>query len=166
MYFLHSLTIKKTVMKSIISKTVVLAAVAAILVSFTSNFGGEGFQISLNGSVILQQFGKDMDAVKTISLAGAAPADQLNIRYYHCGKTGRNKVLAIKDSKNNLLKEWHFKEVSANNEMNCKVQDLMNLKKTNDPVLKLYYTSSELPEGRQLVAVSFSSGSDHASIKK
>ena len=153
-------------MKSTISKTFVLAAIAAILVSFTSNLGGEGFQISLNGKMMLQQFGKDMDAVKTISLAGAVPTDQLNIRYYHCGKTGKNKVLTIKDSKNNLLKEWQFKELSANNEMNCKVQDLMNLKKTNDPVLKLYYTSSELPEGRQLVSVSFSPTSDHASIKK
>ena len=122
-------------MKSIISQTFALAAVAAILVSFTTNFGGEGFQISLNGKVLLQQYGKEMDAVKTLSLAGAAPADQLNIRYYHCGKVGKNKIITIKDSRNNLLKEWRFKDGSGTNEMNCKVQDLLSLKKADDVVL-------------------------------
>ena len=72
-------------MKSIISKTIMLVAIAVTLLSFTSNFGGEGFQISLNGKVVLQQYGKEMDIVKTLQLNSASANDQLTIRYHHCG---------------------------------------------------------------------------------
>jgi len=154
-------------MKSIISKTCMLVAVATMLFSFAPNFGGEGFEISLNGKVLVQQFGKNMDVVKTLNLETASPNDLLTIRYHHCGKVGKNRVIAIKDGQGKLLKEWRFKDVAEPvGEMSCKVQDLLNLKKGNDAVLKLYYASTELPNGRQLAAVSFAGKADHASLKK
>jgi hypothetical protein len=61
-------------MKSIISKTLTLVAIAVTLLSFTVYFGGEGFEISLNGKVVLQQFGKEMDVVKTLELNSQHPA--------------------------------------------------------------------------------------------
>lgn len=141
-------------MKSIISKTVSLVAIATTLLSFTSNFGGEGFEISLNGKVVLQQFGKEMQAVKTLQLNSASPNDKLTVRYHHCGNVGKNRILTIKDGQNKLLKEWRFKDVpTAVGDMSCRVQDLISLKKGSNTVLKLYYSSSELPEGRQLAAV-------------
>ncbi len=79
-------------MKSTINKTVSLVAIAATLLSFTSNFGGEGFEISLNGKVVLQQFGKDMAVVKTLQLIAASPNDKLTIRYHHCGNVGKNRI--------------------------------------------------------------------------
>ena len=42
-------------MKSIISKTMTLVAIGATLLSFSPKFGGEGFEISLNGKVVLQR---------------------------------------------------------------------------------------------------------------
>lgn len=154
-------------MKSFISKTLTLFAIAAALVSFTPNFGGEGFEISLNGKVIVQQFGKEMDAVKTLQLSSAAPNDQLTIRYHHCGKVAKNRIVIIKNGEGKILKEFKFKDVSVPyGEMSCKVQDIINLKPGNDAVLKLYYASSELPNGRQLASVSFTKTADHASVIK
>jgi hypothetical protein len=154
-------------MKSIISKTFTLAAIAVTLLSFTSNVGGEGFEISLNGKVVLQQFGKDMDEVKTLQLTAASPNDQLSIRYHHCGKVGKNRIVTIKDGQDKLLKEFKFKDVQTPyGEMSCKVQDLLRLKKGNNTVLKLYYSSSELPNGRQLATVSLSGIQDHAAVIK
>lgn len=154
-------------MKSIISKTFTLVAIAVTLLSFTSNFGGEGFEISLNGKVVLQQFGKEMDAVKTLQLHSATPNDQLTIRYHHCGKVAKNRTVTIKDGQNKLLKEFKFKDVQLPyGEMSCKVQDLLSLKKGIDQVLKLYYSSSELPNGRQLATVSLQSRQDHAAVIK
>jgi hypothetical protein len=154
-------------MKSIISKTCMLVAVATMLVSFVPNFGGEGFEISLNGKVLVQQYGKNMDIVKTLSLEGASPNDLLTVRYHHCGKIGKNRVISIKDAQGKLVKEWRFKDVAEPvGEMSCKVQDLISLKKGNEAVLKLYYASTELPNGRQLAAVSFAGKPDHASIQK
>ena len=154
-------------MKSIISKTFALVAIAVSLLSFTPNFGGEGFEISLNGKVVLKQYNKELDVVKTLQLSAAAPDDQLTIRYYHCGKVAKNRVVSIRDGQNKLLKEWHFKDVEIPfGEMTCKVQELINLKKGSNQVLKLYYASSELPDGRQLATVSLTGGQDHAAVIK
>ena len=153
-------------MKSI-SKMFTLVAIAATLFSFTSNFGGEGFEISLNGKVVLKQFGKEMDAAKTLQLSSASPSDLLTIRYHHCGKVAKNRVVTIKDEQNKTLKEWKFKDVAAPyGEMTCKMQDLIGLKKGDAQVLKLYYSSSELPNGRQLAAVSLQGKQDHAAVIK
>ena len=133
-------------------KRLATLALSAFLVSFsTSPTGGEGFEIFLNNKVVLQQFGKNLDKVKTLSLEQASPDDQLAILYHHCGQWGKNRVVTIKDEKNIVLKKWNFKDEGAR--MTCKVKDIVGLQKGNSPVLKLYYSSSELPEGRQLVAI-------------
>ena len=144
-------------MLPIISKTKVVKrlaglALCALLFSFsTEPAGGEGFEIFLNNKVVLQQFGNSMKTVKTLSLDHASPDDQLAIIYHHCGKFGKDRVLIIKDQKNNTLKKWNFKDEGAR--MTCKVKDLLGLQKGNSHLLKLYYSSSELPEGRELVVI-------------
>jgi hypothetical protein len=147
-------------MKSIISKTILLVAIAATLLSFSSKFspaspvGGEGFEISLNGKIVLQQFGKDMDNVKTLQLSSASANDKITIRYHHCGKVGKNRIVTIKDEQNKLIKEWRFNDAStALGDMSCSVQDFISLKKGSNNVFKIYYSSSELPNGRQLASV-------------
>jgi hypothetical protein len=154
-------------MKSIVSKTLTLVATAVTLLSFSSNFGGEGFEISLNGKVVLKQYHKELDAVKTLQLSSAWPDDQLTIRYYHCGKVAKNRIITIKDGQNKVIKEWKFKDVETPmGEMSCKVQELLSLKKGTNQVLKLYYSSSELPDGRQLATVSLAGRQDHAAVIK
>jgi hypothetical protein len=56
-------------MKAMITKAMMLVAIAAALLSFSPSFGGEGFEILLNGKVLLQQFGKDLNTVKTLQLS-------------------------------------------------------------------------------------------------
>ena len=154
-------------MKSKISKTLTLVAIATTLLSFTAYFGGEGFEISLNGKVVMQQFGKEMDVVKTLELNSAAPNDKLTIRYHHCGKVGKNRIVTIKDGQNNVVKEWRFNDSqTVLGDMNCNVQDIISLKKGSNQVLKLYYSSSELPDGRQLAAVSIDSKQYNAAAIK
>ena len=143
-------------MKTIIGKSFAMVAVAAILLSFSPNFGGEGFEISLNGKVVLQRFGKNMDGVKTLHLSPASPNDKLTIKYHHCGKVGKNRTVTIKDAQDQLIKTWRFKDVeTAVGGMSCHVQDLLSLKKGSNNVFKLYYSSSELPQGRLLTSVVF-----------
>ncbi len=143
-------------MKTIIGKTFALVAVAATLLSFSPNFGGEGFEISLNGKVVLQRFGKNMDDVKPLQLSQASPNDKLTIKYHHCGKVGKNRTVTIKDAQDQLIKTWKFKDVeTAVGGMSCSVQDILSLKKGSNNVFKLYYSSSELPGGRLLTSVVF-----------
>lgn len=141
-------------MKSIITKAMMLIATATALLSFSPNFGGEGFEILLNGKVLLQQFGKDLNTVKNLELSQVSASDKLTIRYYHCGHVGKNRVVTIKDGQNKILKQWRYKDSESNiSEMLCTAQDIITLKKAGNNVIKLYYSSSELPAGRMLASV-------------
>jgi hypothetical protein len=147
-------------MKSIISKTMTLVAVAAVLLSFspnlpkTSGHGGEGFEISLNGKVIIQRYGNNINEVNNLKLDQSSPDDKLTIRYHHCGRVGKNRIVTIKDGQDKTVKVWSFADTNeAVAPMSCYVKDILNLKKGNDGILKLYYSSSELPKGRMLAAI-------------
>jgi len=141
-------------MKSIISKATGLLATALVLISFTPYFGGEGVEIYLNGKFGLQQFGKDLNNVKNLQLNANSPNDKLTIRYHHCGRVGKNRVVAIKDGQDKLLKEWRFKDAATPvSDMSCNVKDILELQSKNNRVFKIFYSSTELPNGRQLVSV-------------
>ncbi len=141
-------------MKSIISKTFALVAIAATLLSFSTNFGGEGFEILVNGKAVLQKYGSDMEHVNTLQLSKASPNDKLTIRYHHCGRVGKNRLVTIKDSKDNTVKIWKFADVpNPVGDMSCTVKDLQQLQKSSNQVFKIYYSSTELPKGRQLASV-------------
>lgn len=141
-------------MKSIISKTLALVAICTALFSFSHKPGGEGFEIYLNNKVILQQYGSDMNQVKSLQLNQASPDDKLTIKYHHCGRIGKNRVVTIKDGQNNVLKEFRYADAATPvAAMSLPVKDMLDLKKGSSPALKLYYSSSELPNGRMLVSI-------------
>ncbi len=145
-------------MKSIISKGLLVVASIAFF-SFIAKPGGEGFEIYLNNKVVLQQFGSNMDDIKSVRVNGSAATDQLSIKYHHCGKAGKNRTVTIKDSQNKILKEWKFADVKdAYASMNCNVKEITALKKQNTGALKLYYSSSELPNGRLLALIEINRG--------
>ena len=141
-------------MKSIISKTMSLVAISATLLSFSPKPGGEGFEISLNNKILIQRYGSDINAVNSLQLSPAASNDQLIIKYHHCGRVGKNRVITIKDGQNNLLKEFRYADVSTPvAAMSLPVKDILGLKKGSANTLKMYYSSSELPNGRLLASI-------------
>ncbi|MEO6730724.1 MAG: hypothetical protein ABIN01_05870 [Ferruginibacter sp.] len=140
-------------MKSIISKTMMLVAIAATLVSFT-NFGGEGFEIYLDNKIVLQRFGNTLNEVTSLQLNQQSANSQLTIKYHHCGKVGKSRVITIKDGQDKILKQWRFNDAATPvAAMNCNVKDILTLKKGTEAILKLYYSSSELPNGRLLTNI-------------
>jgi hypothetical protein len=146
-------------MKTIIGKTFALLVIAATLLSFTTNSpaGGDGFEIYVNGKVVLQQFGKNMDIVKSLQLNSASSNDKLTIRYHHCGQVGKNRYVTIKNADNKLLKVWRFADATTPvADMSCTLQELLSLQKGKSGALKIFYSSSELPQGRQLADIIFS----------
>lgn len=138
-------------MKQMISKTTMLVAMSATLLSFT-NFGGEGFEIYLNNRVVIQQFGSPTNSVKSLTLNQNSANDQLTVKYYHCGRVGKNRTITIKDAQNHSLKEWRFADATTA-AMLCNVKDILSLNKENESTFKVYYASSELPGGRLLATI-------------
>ena len=120
-----------------------------------SSFGGEGFEIYLNDKLIVQRYGNDMNSIKTIQLDQSVSNGQLAIRYYHCGRPGKSRVITIKDEQNIVLKQWKFGDAKdANAKVCCNVKDILALPKLKTgKKVDLYYASTEIPNGRQLVTL-------------
>ncbi len=147
-------------MKSITSKTMVLVVICATLFSFSPKPGGEGFEIYLNNKVLLQQYGNEMNAVKSLQLNSTSSNDKLTIKYHHCGKVGKNRVITIKDNQNKVLKEFRYADAATPvSAMAVNVKEILNLKKGSSSTLKIFYSSSELPKGRVLASINTTVGS-------
>ena len=123
--------------------------------SYKSNFGGEGFEVYLNDKLVLQQYGEKMNIVKTVELDQSAGNGELAIRYYHCGRPGKSRVVTIKDEKNVVLKEWRFGDAKdASARVSCNVKEIFALPKfKSGKKVNLYYSATELPNGRLLATL-------------
>ena len=137
-----------------------LITLSSVLFSFTLKtantvFGGEGFEVYLNNKLILQQYGKNMETVKSIQLDQSASNGELAVRYYHCGQPGKGRVITIKDEQNVVLKEWKFGDAKdASAKISCSVKDILALPKIKaGKKVNLYYTSGQLPNGRLLAVI-------------
>jgi hypothetical protein len=150
-------------MKQLIRKSMAISsllfALPIALLSFSSPKGGEGFEIFLDSKLVLQQFGKELTTVKSIRLERSISNSQISVRYFHCGQTGKNRSITIRNANNKILKEWRFADASASSlaskdpSMNFKVADILGLQKNNPGQFGLYYSSDQLPKGRQLATL-------------
>lgn len=114
-------------------------------------FGGEGFEVYLNNKLILQQFGQEMNTVKMIKFDQSATNGELAIKYYHCGQPGKSRVVSIRDEKNGVLKQWKFGDTKDASKLCCNMKDILALPKLKEGKnVNLYYSSTELPNGRLL----------------
>jgi hypothetical protein len=141
-------------MKAFITKTLGLLAFCTAIFSFSVKPGGEGFEVYINNKLILQRFGDQLNRAQVIQLSEGSANDEMTIKYHHCGKVGKNRVLTLKDGQDKVLKEIKFADVAdPYGGMSCKVKDVVNFKKGSSNTIKLYYTSSELPGGRLLASI-------------
>ena len=134
--------------------TVLLLSFCTALVSFAPKFGGEGFQVYVNNKLVLERFGSQLDLVKTLPLDEYSANGQVTVKYFHCGRIGKSRVITIKDDEKKILKQWKFADVTEPvAAMNCSVKEIIDLRKnTKNNTLNLYYTSTELPGGRLLAS--------------
>jgi len=140
-------------MKSIIINSVALFVVGATLLAFAPNLGGEGFEISLNNKMLIQKYGASINDVNSLELDQTAINGQLTVNYHHCGRVGKNRVICIKDRQDKVVKEWRFADGNGTAAMNFSVKDIVGLRKANNNFFKMYYSSSELPNGRLLTSI-------------
>jgi hypothetical protein len=127
---------------------------SAALFSFSVKKGGDSFEVWLNGKRVLQQYVHVAKGVQTLHLTQTSDNDKLDIYYSHCGQTGKSRYITIKDEKNRPLKVWKFNDATGNNvAMSFKLKDLLSLKKNKTDKLNLFYSSSQLPDGRLLATI-------------
>lgn len=140
------------------SKAIALFALGAMFVtlpSFLEKPGGEGYEIYLNNKLVVQHFGAQSKTIDNIQLDPATVSGELTVKYFHCGRPGKDRNITIKNDQNKVLKAWHYGDATtANAGMLCKVKEIAGLQKfTKDSQLKLFYSSSEIPNGRLLASI-------------
>ena len=129
-----------------------LAALSFMLNSFTSMPGGEGFEVYQNSKLVLQQYGSNMKDVKSLPLNAANLNDQITIKYYHCGRLVKDRHIIIRSKDNKELKNWQFGNMTSKDAgMSFRLADLSALGKKAP--LNVYYSSSEIPDGKLLVSL-------------
>lgn len=139
--------------RSLVTSSLLIALCATIFSFSTAKNGGDSFEIYLNGKLVLQQALYNNKEVKSLQLTQSSENDKVDIYYSHCGQTGKNRTITIKDGQNRLLKEWHFADATGKNAMSFKLKDILSLQNKNDNRLNLYYSSKELPDGRLLASI-------------
>ena len=72
--------------------TLSLLLAGTVFNSFTKVVGGEGYRIFVNNKLIAERFGDEMKNVLTITLTELKAADEISIRYFHCGQAGKKKA--------------------------------------------------------------------------
>jgi hypothetical protein len=130
-----------------------------LLFSFSTGKGGDTFQIYLNGKMVMEQFVYMEKSVKSLQISSTSVNDKLEIYYSHCGHTGTDRSITVKDEKNNALKTWKFGNTKEKSAMTIMVKEIQAALKNKDSKISLVYTSKELPSGKSLAVVNLSNSS-------
>ncbi len=123
--------------------------------SFTSKFGLDSYEISLNNKVILKHYVNQPLNLRVLQLNKAKEGDQLGIKYTHCtikNGAGTARSISIKDEKGNILKKWAFADAKDSDlNMTVPVNELLKLEKAYaGQELSIHYSARELPKGEML----------------
>ena len=93
--------------RSSISRLAIMLA-GVVLVSFISPRGGDHYQVYLNKKLIFQEYVSLSSSVKSFQLERNNYSGEIDVVYSHCGEAGKNRIIKITDTENNLLKQWTF----------------------------------------------------------
>ena len=130
-------------------------AIFATITAFAFNVapGGEGFEIYLNNTPVIQQYGADVKIVRTLSLNAQTTGDQLTVKYHHCGKAGQNRIIRVRDEQHRSLLTLDYGNANKPGAgMLVNTKEIIKLKKPGRS-LELFYSSNELPGGRTLANI-------------
>ena len=108
--------------------------------------GGEGFEVYLNNKLVMQSHGESINDVKTLDLKNSSPGDKLTVKYFHCGKIGKNRVVTLKNAANTVIKTFRYPDTQSNSFMEVPLKDI------HVPA-RLFYSSTELPKERALLVL-------------
>jgi len=140
-------------------RTIVLLTLTTSLFAFSSNFGGESFQIYLNNKLLVKEFVSTGHAPQSFSLDKATYHQQVDIYYSHCGQVGKERTITIRDDNNVVYKQIHYPEFNGKNSgMSFHVSDFLDWdNRKGIDQLGIYYSSKELPKGRLLATINLMS---------
>lgn len=133
----------------------VITCVILLLQVFTAKAGVDVFEIYLNNKLLLKQAASKPFNLQSLQLDKSNSHDELVIYYNHCGESGRQRSIAIRDDKGNIIKEWKFADApEVRSAMRIPVKELLQLDKSYAHTnLSIFYSAQQLPKGLTLSAL-------------
>ena len=131
-----------------------LIFVAFLSSAFSAFAGTDSYRIFLNGKLVMTQYVGQPLSLANLPISEANSKDELVVYYNHCGATGKDRSITIKDETGTVLKVWKFEDAAGGKDdgMHIPVKDLLALEKAGRQ-LSLCYTAQQLPQGRMLTHV-------------
>lgn len=136
-----------------LSFTLAFLVAAQVLASFSAAKGGDLFAIYLNGKQVHRQFVLADQRVKTLEFTASDEKDKIEVFYLHCGRLGTNRVLTLRNAKNEVVKELKFADGDNQSKMGFYSRDVVGNRNTT---LQVFYASRELPNGKLLATMHWS----------
>lgn len=145
--------------RKLFSSAIVLLPAFLLMTAFVVPLGGEGYEIYVNNKLVIRQFGAEMKQVKNLQLDPSKLNGDLSVKFFHCGMTGKRRILQLKTPAKEVLKQWQFANGDAGNfSIAVPLKEIVGLqKKAGGGTLHLYYSSKEAPDGRFLAGVTTTS---------
>ncbi len=154
-FFLHlkNHCMKKLIFGDVTARILALFLVGSVAFLPSAMAGTDSYRLFLDGKLIMSQYVGQPLSLITLPLPEANGKGDLVIYYSHCGATGKDRSITVKDEKGTVLKVWKFEDATRKEDgMHIPVKELLALEKTGRQ-LSLCYSSQQLPEGRLLTHV-------------
>ncbi len=133
-----------------------ILAVSVVFFSFAPRFGGEHYQIHVNNALRVQQIIAHQKEMPNLILSSAALGN-ITVFYDHCGQIGKNRLLTIQTEQGKAVNTWSFIN-DSDKRMALDAKEVVAILKRENSNLKLIYTSSEIPGGRELAVLILDKG--------
>jgi len=132
-------------------------AFSGLLFSFSTSTGSgaHSVQIYLDSKLIIEQYIDSRTATPKLVLDPSEKYNQLIVKYNECGRTVSGRKITLKDDHNKVLKDWAFEGQATGfkESMTCSVKEILALKPKGSNTLKLFYSSTDFPDGSQIASV-------------
>jgi predicted ATP-dependent protease len=143
-------------MRTFISKMTLVVTGLGLSVGISSYTkpGGDVFEVYIGKEMLIQQALHNDHAVKQITLRADQKDEKISVKFYHCGKSGTQRTITLRDQNDHVLKTLNFSEPkSSNSVMSFPVSEIAQFQSDQNASVRLYYSSAELPNGKWLVSV-------------
>jgi hypothetical protein len=143
-------------MRTLISKaSLILAGLAfSFGISSFNRPGGDMFEVYIGKEMMIQQALHNDKSVKQITLRPEQKDEKMSIKFFHCGKSGTQRTITLRDENDQVLKTLSFSEPkSSSSVMSFPVSEIVKFQSRKNSLVRLYYSSAEMPSGKWLVSV-------------
>lgn len=136
--------------------TMKILAFSVVFFSFAPRFGGEHYQIHVNNALRVQQVIAHQEEMPNLTLTSTTLGN-ITVFYDHCGQIGKNRSLTIQNKQGKAVKTWSFIN-GSDKRMALDAKEVVAILKHENSDLKLIYTSTEIPKGRELAKLILDNG--------